>query len=194
MPTRLVFLLEEPSMKNLPVVFYSRLLPARVYHTNFYCTPHEVIIDMDRNLPRKLTAWKIPNDQFVIVRDNDGAPCKEIKARFTNLCHAHGRPDTLVRLVCQELESWYIGDLPALAVAFEDTKLANPKNLKRFVQPDTWQKPSVELERMIPTFQKGSAATLMGKHLSVDEKQNKSESFQFFVQGLRRIASKNNLA
>ena len=47
---------------------------------------------------------------------------------------------------------------------------------------------------MIPTFQKGSAATLMGKHLSVDEKQNKSESFQFFVQGLRRIASKNNLA
>lgn len=192
MPKRLVFLLEEPSMKSLLIELLPRLFPGWVHQEDFLCIPHEGKSDLDRSIPRKLAAWKIPGDQFVIVRDNDGAVCTEVKTRLINLCHAHGRPDTLVRLVCQELEGWYIGDLQALALAFEDAKIFSPRNQKKFIQPDTWQKPSVELKRMIPTFQKGSAATLMGKHLAVDEKQNQSESFKFFIQGLRRIVQRTS--
>lgn len=188
MPTRLVFLLEEPSMKNLLMELLPRLFPGWMHQKDFLCIPHEGKSDLDRSIPRKLAAWKIPGDQFVIVRENDGAVCTDIKTRLINLCHAHGRPDTLVRLVCQELESWYIGDLHALALAFDDAKISSPRNQKKFIAPDTWQKPSVELERIIPTFQKGSAATLMGRYLAIDEQQNKSESFRFFIQGVRRIA------
>jgi hypothetical protein len=184
---RLVFLLEEPSMKNLLLELMPRLFPGYIYQKHFLCIAHEGKSDLDKSIPRKLSSWKIPDDIFIIVRDNDNAICTDIKNRFVNICHINGRPDTLVRLVCQELESWYIGDLEALAMAFNDSKLSNPKNKKKFINPDTWQKPSVELARMIPTFQKGSAATRMGQYLNVDENKNQSESFRFFVQGVRRL-------
>lgn len=53
--------------------------------------------------------------------------------------------------------------------------------------PDTWQKPSVELTRLIPTFQKGSGARAMSVRLR--ETPNHSKSFQVFVKGVRRIAT-----
>lgn len=92
----------------------------------------------------------------------------------------------MVRLVCQELEGWYIGDIEALALAF-DPMLDTPVLRKRFAEPDVWQKPSKELERLIPEFQKGSGARLMAQHLS--EAGNLSRSFNVFVDGLKRMAA-----
>jgi hypothetical protein len=111
----------------------------------------------------------------------------DIKARYRRLCVEAGRPDTLVRLVCQELESWYLGDLAALAAGFGKASLDSPALRKRFRDPDTWQKPSGELFRLVAVFQKGSAARTMGGCLNVD--QNNSRSFQVFVQGVRRLAA-----
>ena len=153
---------------------------------HFLCIKHEGKSDLDASIPRKLQAWRIPNDRFVILRDNDNAACVDLKARFVRLCQQSGRPDTLIRLVCQELESWYIGDLSALAEAYGDSKLSSPALQKRFVDPDAWQKPSAELARLIPGFQKGSAARAMAESLVAD--RNTSTSFRFFVNGVRCLA------
>lgn len=185
---RIVFLLEEPSMKILLDGLLPRLLPGTVEGQHFLCIPHEGKSDLDRSIPRKLSAWRIPSDRFVIVRDNDNANCIQLKARFQALCQANGRPETLVCLVCQELESWYVGDLQALAHAFENPKLNTPALRKRFAAPDDWQKPSVEVKRLVPAFQKGSGARAMAAYLS--ETRNVSRSFQVFVTGVRRIAAK----
>jgi len=160
MQGRIIFLLEEPSMKNL----------------------------LDKSIPRKLKAWQIPDDRFVIVRDNDNADCMSLKSRLLDICAANGRSDTLVRLVCQELQGWYLGDLSALASAFNNPKLNTPKNVKRFSVPDELQKPSIEIARLIPEFQKGSSARLMGEHLNI-KNINKSKSFQVFITGLQKMAS-----
>lgn len=183
---RIVFLLEEPSMKVLLSGLLPRLFFGWLEHQHFVCIPHEGRSDLDRSIPKKLRAWRIPGDRFVIVRDNDNAHCTDLKARLTEVCKTNGRPDTLVRLVCQELESWYIGDIEALALAF-DPMLDTPALRKRYAEPDSWQKPSKELEKLIPAFQKGIGARLMAQHLR--ETGNLSHSFNVFVAGLRRMAA-----
>ena len=183
---RVIFLLEEPSMKIFLDGLLPRLFSGWVEGQHFQCIPHEGKSDLDRSIPRKLGAWRIPGDRFVIVRDNDNADCISLKARFQTLCQASGRPETLVRLVCQELESWYVGDLQALAQAFENPKLNTPALRKRFATPDDWEKPSVEVKRLAPAFQKGSGARAMAACLH--ETGNLSRSFQVFVAGVRRIA------
>lgn len=185
MQGRLIFLLEEPSMKALLDGLLPRLFPGMEPEIHFKCVPHQGKSDLDTSAPRKLSAWRIPGDRFVIVRDNDNASCVDIKARYVQMCLNANRPDTLIRLVCQELESWYLGDLQALAAAFNDPKLAAPALKKKFVAPDTWQKPSVELARLLPSFQKVSAARSMAATLQ--DGQNRSRSFQMFVDGVRRV-------
>lgn len=184
MTGRLVFLLEEPSMRVLLDAWLPRLFPGWIDGQDFLCIPHEGKSDLDRSVPRKLKAWRYPGDRFVIVRDTDGADCIDLKARYRNICQQSGRPDTLIRLVCQELESWYLGDLHALATAFEKNDLDTPAHRKRYIQPDTWQKPSREVKRLVPVFQKLPGAGAMAAHL--DPETNRSHSLRIFVDGLRR--------
>lgn len=187
MQGRVIFLLEEPSMRNLLEGLLPRLFPGWIEHEHFLCIPHQGKSDLDLSIPRKLAAWRIPYDRFVIVRDNDNADCTFLKSKLLGMCAANGRSDTLVRLVCQELEGWYLGDLPALATAFNNPRLNSPRNAKRFSAPDEWQKPSIEIARLIPEFQKGSGARKMGGHLDIG-KINTSRSFKVFIAGLRRMA------
>lgn len=187
MQGRIIFLLEEPSMKILIEGLLPRLLPGMQVGEHFLCIKHEGKSDLDASIPRKLQAWRNPGDRFVILRDNDGANCTALKARFSKMCVENGRPDTLIRFVCQELESWYIGDLQALAEAFEEGRLNSSSLRKRFVDPDSWHKPSAELSRIMPSFQKGAAARAMAQTL--DGARNRSTSFQFFVSGIRKLAA-----
>lgn len=184
---RLIFMLEEPSMKALLNGLLPRLFPGWAEGEHFQCIPHEGKNDLDSSIPRKLAAWRIPEDRFVIVRDNDNANCNNVKAQLVKLCVKSGRPDTLVRLVCQELESWYIGDLRALAAAFDLPKIDSAALRKKFYHPDTWQKPCIEVKRLIPAFQKISGARATAPHL--DLIANRSPSFQTFVTGVNRVAA-----
>ena len=186
MEGRVIFLLEEPSMRVLLDAWLPRLFPGWVDGQHFQCVPHEGKSDLDRSISRKLSAWRIPGDRFVVVRDNDGVDCVDLKARLRALCVQAGRGDTLVRLVCQELESWYLGDLAALAAAFDAPRVNTPAHIKRFSDPDAWLKPSVEVKRMVPAFQKMSGARAMAAHL--DPGRNRSRSFAVFVDGVRRFA------
>lgn len=186
MQGRIIFLLEEPSMRVLLDDWLPRVFPGWVDGEHFQCVPHEGKSDLDRSIQRKLAAWRIPNDRFVVVRDNDNANCIDLKARLQAMCLQGGRPETLIRLVCQELEGWYLGDLSALAAAFSTPKVDTPAHRKRFVNPDSWQKPSVEVKRMIPAFQKISGARAVAPHLRVAG--NNSHSLQIFVAGVRRVA------
>jgi len=187
MQGRLIFLLEEASMKVLLDGLLPRLFPGWQEGTHFKCIPHEGKSDLDKSVPRKLKQWKIPGDRFVIVRDNDNANCLAVKASYVAVCTACERPDTLVRLVCQELESWYVGDLWAMARAFALPKLDSPGMRKRFTDPDSWQKPSVEVDRLVEEFGKVAGARAMAAYLR-DADGNRSQSYQVFLAGVRRVA------
>ncbi len=186
MPGRIVLLLEEPSMRALLNDWLPRIFAGWVEGEHFLCVPHEGKSDLDRSIARKLPAWRITGDRFVVVSDNDGADCMAVKARLRTLCQQAGRPQTLVRLVCQELESWYLGDLAALAQALQAPKADTAAHRKRYAEPDRWQKPSLEVKRLAPGFQKLSGARAMAQYLGVEG--NRSRSLRVFVAGLRRMA------
>lgn len=184
---RIIFLLEEASMQALLRAWLPRIFTGWVDEVHFKLVPHEGKTDLDLSIPRKLKSWRIPGDRFVIVRDSDGADCINLKARLSKLANDSDRPDTLVRIVCQELESWYLGDLAALASAFENPALNNARLRKRFAAPDAWAKPSIELKRLVPQFQKLGGARAMAAHLSPAD--HRSHSLQVFVNGVRALAT-----
>lgn len=180
--TRLVFLLEEYSMKVLLDGLLPRLLP----NVAFLCVPHEGKQDLEKSIPRKLRAWREPGVRFVVVRDNDGGDCRALKASLTEACRVSGREDTLVRIACQELEAWYLGDPDALADVYADEALRNLTRQARYRDPDAVQQPGEALAALVPAFQKVSGARAMAPLLS--QARNASRSFQVFVAGVRRLA------
>lgn len=177
--SRLIFLLEEPSLKAM----LEQLLPRVLPKVRFFCITHEGKQDLEKSIPRKLRAWKEPEVRFVVVRDNDGGDCRRLKKRLQRLCERAGRPDTLVRIPCQELEAWYFGEPAVLATAYSQEGLARLGARARFRDPDAIVNPSAELERLVPEFQKIAGARRMGASLSATG--NRSRSFQVFLAGVR---------
>jgi hypothetical protein len=179
--SRLVFLLEEYSMKVLLEALLPRVFPA----LRFLCVPHEGKQDLERSIPKKLKAWREPGARFIVVRDNDNGDCRALKHRLVGLCTA--RPDTVVRIACQELEAWYLGDPAALAEAFGDVRLAEIGRRAQFRDPDTVVNPAAALEELVPSFQKVSGARLLGPRL--DPARNSSGSFRALMDAVQRLTS-----
>ena len=184
--TKLVFLVEEPSMANLLDGLLPRLFPA----LRFQCIPHDGKQDLEKSIPRKLRAWREPGVRFVVARDQDSADCRQVKAKLADLCRNAGRADVLVRVACRELEAWYIGDPEALVQAFPETprRLLRELNRARYRNPDTVVRPSETIAGRIPEFQKRSGARRMAGHLS---RENRSRSFQVFLEGVERLYLQN---
>lgn len=177
-----MFLLEEPSMKAALEGLLPRVLPADV---RWHLVPHEGKNDLERSIPRKLRGWRTPETCFVVVRDQDSADCGDVKARLVDLCHHGHRPDSLVRVVCRELEAWFFGDLIALDEAL-GTQLAGREAQVRLRDPDAMHKPSAYLQELVPGYQKVAGARAMGRALDPD--RNRSHSFQVFLAGVLRLA------
>jgi hypothetical protein len=184
--SKIVFLLEERSMK----VLLDGLLPRLFPEMQFSCIPHDGKQELEKSIPRKLRAWQEPGVLFVVLRDNDNAVCKSTKANLQSLCKDAGRPDSLVRLACQELEAWYFGEPEALAKAYGRKDLEKLARKARYRDPDSIQKPSIELARLIPEFQKVSGARLMSEVLIC--LNNASRSFQVFYRGLGSLLENNS--
>ena len=179
--TRLVFLLEERSMQTLLEGLLPRLFP----RLSFLCISREGKSDLDSGIPGILRNWRVPGDRFVIVRDNDNADCYAIKERLRQLCLQGRREDTLIRIVCQELESWYIGDPDAMAAAFGNERLRSIGRRAQYRNPDIRPKPSNDLATLAPGFQKTDAAQRMAQHLTRDN--NRSHSFAIFLDGIGKL-------
>lgn len=146
--SKIVFLLEEPSMKELLDVLLPGLLPTGV---SFMTIPHEGKQDLSRSIPRKLRGWREPGVRFIIVRDQDGADCYVLKENLLKLCREAGRDDALVRIVCNELESWFLGDLPAVADAYDKPSIARLQGKRKFRNPDSITNAAEELKKLVPS-------------------------------------------
>ena len=184
--TKLVFLVEEPSMADLLDGLLPRLFPA----LRFQCVPHDGKQDLEKSIPRKLRAWREPGVRFVVARDQDSADCRQVKARLADLCRNAGRADVLVRVVCRELEAWYVGDPEALVQAFPGARRRMLRELSRarYRNPDTVVRPSEAIAKQIPEFQKRLGARRMAILLS---QENRSRSYQVFLEGVERLSRRN---
>ena len=179
---RVVFLLEEYSMK----VLLEGLLPRLFPDLPFLCLPHEGKKDLKKSIPRKLRAWREPGVRFVVVQDNDDSDCLSRKQRLVGITRSSGRPDTIVRIVCQELEAWYFGAPAALANAFDRPNLLAIAGRARFRDPDAIAQPARALAERVEEFQKVSGARRMAQALT---RENRSRSFQVLMAGIDGLAA-----
>lgn len=178
----IVFLLEEPSAQDLLEGLVPRLLPEgwAVRYIVF-----EGKQDLEKQMVGKIRGWMAPRSFFVVLRDQDAARCEAVKATLVAKCRDAGRPDSLVRVACKELEAWVLGDLDALAEAFDTTRPKTEPNRRRYRDPDKFVKPVTELQRLVATYQKRDGARRVGPRLDPD--RNTSHSFRVFCQGVRDL-------
>jgi len=181
--SRVVFLLEELSMK----VFLDGFLPRHFPSLQFLCVPHEGKQDLEQSIPRKLKGWSEPGVRFFVLRDNDGAKCRDLKMRLVSLCESARPPNAIIRLVCQELEAWYFGEPGALAAAFDDPSLGDLGAKARYRDPDAIVQPANELAVLAPSFQKVSGARLMASKLG--RTGNSSQSFRVFMRSVAQLCA-----
>ena len=180
----LVVFTEEMSAKVMLESLLPRLLPEPAW--SFRCVAFEGKQHLEKQLPIKLKGWRTPNTHFIVLRDQDGGQCKTIKKKIKDICAAAQKPNTLVRIVCRELESWYLRDLEAVESALQIDGLRTLQEKAQYRKPDKIPCPSKELKRVTKNrYQKVSGSRLIGEHLRLDN--SRSTSFKHFISGVRRI-------
>ena len=178
----LVFFLEEPSAREMLKGLLPRMFsfPMDVRYVVF-----EGKQDLDRNIFRRLRGWRDPYSILVVLRDQDAADCTAVKRSLVRKCRDAGRPDTVVRIACRELESWYFGDLAAVESGLGISNLVRHGRKRKYRVPDDVHSPDVELAKITGNaYRKVSGSRAIGPVLSMES--NKSHSFRVFVDGIRR--------
>jgi hypothetical protein len=179
----LVFLLEEPSAREMLKGLLPRLLPEDVAWQPLVFEGKQ---DLEKRLVKRIQGWQLPGTKFVVLRDQDAEDCAEVKARLAKMCAQTGKPDTLVRIACHEIESWYLGDLAAVENGLELRGLSPHQNKKKYREPDRLSNAAQELSRLTKEkYQKVNGSRAIGPKLKLTG--NKSRSFGVFIDGVRRL-------
>ena len=184
---RVIFLLEEPSMVELLRGVLPKIFPEWVENQHWLAVPHSGKSDLEASVPRKLRAWNRPEDRFIIMRDNDGGDCRAHKQRLLHLAAVKPAKQVLVRIVCQELEGWFLGDLEAVKAAYPVAARKISAAHRRFPDPDKMTNAVQELIQLTEVPGKVGRAKAISGHMDVEA--NRSHSFQVFVSGLKRLVS-----
>ncbi|PHX54925.1 DUF4276 domain-containing protein [Tychonema bourrellyi FEM_GT703] len=186
----LIFLLEEPSIKNVLDQLLPQVIPPEV---TYICIPHQGKQDLANSIPKKIKAFEYaPKTKFIIVHDQDSHDCKELKSELFRICQTAGQANILIRIICRELESWFLGDLAAVEKAYnlKPNSLSKQQSKQKYRDPDRLNSAKQELKKLINEYSAeyyaGTHSKAIAPHLSLTE--NKSRSFQVFLESLKKLA------
>jgi hypothetical protein len=181
----LIFLLEEPSIKNVLEKILPKLIPDEI---SFICIAHQGKQDLAKSIPTKIKAFKFsPNTKFIIVHDQDSHDCKKLKSELLEICQKAGQTNVMIRIICHELESWFLGDLAAVEKAYnlKPSTLSEQQSTRKYREPDRLNSAKQELGNLVGEYYAGTHSKAIAPHLSLTE--NKSRSFQVFIQGIHQL-------
>lgn len=182
---RIEILVEEPSMKEFLTILLPNILDNQwALNENYFIRSFEGKNDLQKNIPSKvkfLSNWTHEAVGVVIMQDQDSSDCKVLKQKLLNICNQNGDCPKLVRIICRELESWYLGDFLAINKAYPNFKYKNYINKSKFRIPDNCNAFD-ELKKILPEFQKVGGAKKIAPFVNIYE--NKSQSFKQTVSGL----------
>lgn len=111
-----------------------------------------------------------------------------MKEKLATLCSnanngARNNVSYKIRIVCHELESWYLGDMDALAKVFPHFPADKYRNSSRFRNPDACVNPKKELQNIVGEYNQLETARHIARNMDIDA--NVSESFRSFVSCFR---------
>jgi hypothetical protein len=177
----IVFLTEEPSMRLTVEALLAGRFPAKIRAVDWMVIEYEGKSDLENNIARKLRSWTYGNPHFVILRDADGQDCIALKRRIEAIAVGSGGRFT-VRIVCQELEAWFLGDSEAVSEAYPGTRFSSAG--AKFREPDRLNNASQVLHELTSDRSKPRRAARIAPHL--EPGRNRSHSFQVFFRTLQQ--------
>lgn len=182
---------EEMSAKKVLDILLPKIIPDTIA---FQVHSHQGKNDLEhaiRSTVPKIS--KIPGARILISRDQDSGDCVKIKQRINAIIKDNSHAPTLIRIVCRELEAWFLGDLNAVHSAYPRVKPHQHVNKSDFKNVDLIQNPSEFLLAIIPEYKgreslpKLEVAESIAPHL--DLQNNSSCSFNNFVSGINKLLS-----
>jgi hypothetical protein len=202
----LEFLVEDYSTREA----LSKLLPKMLLsETTFEIHAFRGKLDLLSKLPSRLQGyrqWAQGGDlKLVVLLDRDSEDCKALKENLEAIAHQAGlitkaqaktnQPFQVInRLMIEELEAWFFGDIEALTTAYPRIS-ATLANKEKYRDPDaikggTWE--ALEKLLMRAGYHQGGldkvkAAREISQHMQPSA--NRSRSFQVFHAGLKVIGS-----
>jgi hypothetical protein len=186
---RIIFFMEEPSMLETLRALLPKVYPDWREERDWVPVVFPGKQALEKGIDPKLRAWREPGIRFVILRDNDNGDCRALKARLLQKNTCRPAEEVLVRIVCQELESWFLGDIPAILSAYPRCGLNAGSMPTKFRDPDTLGNASEELAKLTKTKAKCTRAQAIAP--AMNPQQNRSHSFHVFLSGLERLVAQS---
>lgn len=180
-----IFLLEEPSIQTVLEAILPKLISESI---TYKCIPHRGKQDLTNAIPRTIKAFRFsPSTKLVIVHDQDSHDCKKLKAELSQICQNAGGSKVLIRIVCHELESWFLGNLAAVEEAYhlKPNSLSKLQGKSKFRNPDRLNSAKQEIRRLVPEYYENTHSKKIAPYLSLTE--NTSHSFQIFCSGVQKF-------
>jgi len=203
---RLIFFTEEPSAEAFINGYLPRVIPDDVHIDVKVFQSKQSLL---KSLPKRLSAYAkdiLPNMEragekakLIILTDKHGQDCKKLKRELEQKAASsslvtktvnHTSFAVVNRIVCHELESWYLGDLAAVEKAYPGVP-RRQQNKTKFRDPDRLANAKVEFEKLIQKagrhgggLEKIQAAREMAPMMDTNVKNNKSKSFVNFIKGV----------
>lgn len=182
----LIFLLEERSMKNVLDQLLPKIIPDKI---TYLCIPHQGKQHLWKSIPTKIKPFQYsPDTRFMIVHDQDSHDCKKLKSELLEICKTAGKSNNvMIRIICHELESWFLGNLAAVEKAYhmKPDSLSKQQSKQKYRNPDQLNSAKQELKRLVKEYYPGIHSKKIAPHLSLTD--NTSHSFQVFIKGIKHI-------
>jgi hypothetical protein len=183
----IVFLTEEESMKVTLDKIISRFWPDKVLGVDWLTLAFQGKSDLEKNIARKMKSWNYGTPHFLILRDRDGSDCILLKDRLSKIAAKGSHPFT-VRVVCNELESWFLGELDAIEAVCPALRASDFKGAAKLRVPDDVVNASQEIESLVNIMGKVGRAAAIANHF--DPSKCVSRSFQVFWRTTTLLMSK----
>ncbi len=185
---------EEPSAEKCFSHFLPKLLSSSVKFKIFAHGGRENLKQaLQKTLP---TISREQNAKILITIDQDDYDCKTLKEELQEIIRTKCQCPYKIRIVCKELESWFLGDLLAISKAyprFKPEKYRNKSNMKKV---DDIIKPSKKLIKMITEIDgriflsKGELSEKISPHLDINS--NTSTSFNQTIKSVEELTKLND--
>lgn len=199
------FLVEDLSTQEACTMLLPKLLPSgTVYEIRSFRGKQDLLA----KLPDRLKGYRgwIPKDwRIVVLIDRDNESCQDLKSKLEDMsqqagfitrtaCSQGQEFQVLNRIMIEELEAWFFGDVEAICQAYigippslaQKAKYRDPDT----IQGGTWEALQRELQRA-GHFKGGLDKVKAAREIAqfMNPEANRSLSFQSFCQGLLEMTS-----
>ena len=175
-------------------MFFKILLPKILSdEVLFRVYPHQGKQDLEKALKKTVPSIsKMPGAKILITRDKDSADCIEVKEKINTIIAGKCHCDYFMRIICKELESWFLGDLTAIQLAYPKFKpvdysnKADCTNVDKITQPNNYLLKIIAAYNDLETLPKLEVSETVAPLLNLET--NKSASFTQTIAAIKKLA------